>query len=86
MGTTGEDVQAEDGIRLSGDILKFARMNRIDNGTRVSQLHTCADTVGAAAPTRIDEPDTGIMSSQSFREQVCIFLRMPDKERSAKTG
>ena len=41
---------------------------------------------GTTGPARVDQPDFRLVVGDSFRQQLGVLSRMPDEERTAKTG
>ena len=61
-------------------------MDGVDDGAGVFEADAFADAVTAAGPAGVDQPDAGLVLLHLLRQQLGIFVRVPDQERPAETG
>lgn len=80
------DGEVENGEVLVLDVLKFARVNRVQNGSGHLQAHSLAVTVFTARPASVDEPDVGIMLLHFFGEHVGVESGVEGKEGLTEAG
>lgn len=50
-------LQAEDGRRLAVSVQQLARVDGVDDGARVLQLHAVADAIPSGRPPRVHKPE-----------------------------
>ena len=65
--------------------LQLVAIDGVDHGPGVAQADSLADTISAANPTRVDQPDVRVVLRDFFRQQRGVLARMPDQERTAET-
>src|SRR5215469_10741597 len=82
----GQYLEAKDGIPLSPCCCQRTVVDGVDNGPGVGEFNALADSVGATAPSRIHQPNAGTVLLHFCRQQLRVFVGMPDQKGSPKAG
>lgn len=81
------DGQVEDRSSFILDtVSEFSRVDRIDDGARVAERNTLANSILATNPTGINKPDIDLVMMDLVSQHLGILCRMPNKERLPKAS
>lgn len=79
-------LQVEDGRGGRLSLQHLARVDCVDDGARMLQLHTPPHAVLASRPSGVDQPGSGAVLLHLLAQHGCVLEWVPHEECAAKAG